>query len=257
MGIFDFFIGNNGNDFRHLKEFPEFVTDAESEGLDKTISSQLDNILDALTSIKKNPDLKDEALKLENEINKLKELISYKKSEKSFAIKTKLGSIKRSFDILSVKNDRAISLEKLINLNNDLRERLNKPFGHYDSKIDYNYLNDYYEAIKGVQKMEHTSREKEKALIPEQYEKNDLLAQDFHKASYEAEYRICMLQMAIEMEQLEYSDKQIQNPFKKFDEIRKNMFLRFFNKDLAESIEKYNTFVLKNKNHIKKKHMYL
>ena len=257
MGIFDFFIGNNGNDFRHLKEFPEFVTDAESEGLDKTISSQLDNILDALTSIKKNPDLKDEALKLENEITKLKELISYKKSEKSFAIKTKLGSIKRSFDILSVKNDRAISLEKLINLNNDLRERLNKPFGHYDSKIDYNYLNDYYEAIKGVQKMEHTSREKEKALIPEQYEKNDLLAQDFHKASYEAEYRICMLQMAIEMEQLEYSDKQIQNPFKKFDEIRKNMFLRFFNKDLAESIEKYNTFVLKNKNLIKKKRMSL
>ena len=257
MGIFDFFIGNNGNDFRHLKEFPEFVTDAESEGLDKTISSQLDNILEALTSIKKNPDLKDEALKLENEITKLKELISYKKSEKSFAIKTKLDSIKRSFDILSVKNDRAISLEKLINLNNDLRERLNKPFGHYDSKIDYNYLNDYYEAIKGVQKMEHTSREKEKALIPEQYEKNDLLAQDFHKASYEAEYRICMLQMAIEMEQLEYSDKQIQNPFKKFDEIRKNMFLRFFNKDLAESIEKYNTFVLKNKNLIKKKRMSL
>ena len=257
MGIFDFFIGNNGNDFRHLKEFPEFVTDAESEGLDKTISSQLDNILEALTSIKKNPDLKDEALKLENEITKLKELISYKKSEKSFAIKTKLDSIKRSFDILSVKNDRKNSLEKRLSLNNDLRERLNKPFGHYDSKIGYTYLNDYFEAIQGVQEMEHTSREKEKALIPEQYEKKDLLAQDFHKASYEAEYRICMLQMAIEMEQLEYSDKQIQNPFKKFDEIRKNMFLRFFNKDLAESIEKYNTFVLKNKNLIKKKRMSL
>ena len=81
--------------------------------------------------------------------------------------------------------------------------------------------------------MEHTSREKEKALMGEKFERIDLLAQNFHNASYEAEYRICMLQMAIEMEQLEYSDKQIQNPFKKFDEIRKNMFLRFFNKDFA------------------------
>lgn len=187
----------------------------------------------------------------------LKELIRQTNSEKSFGIQFKFKKIQTQLEILSIRHDRAISLKKLINLNNDLRERLNKPFGHYDSKIGYAYLNDYFEAIQGVQEMEHTSREKEKALIPEQYDKKDPLAQDFHKASFEAEYRICMMKMAIEMEQLEHSDKQIKNPFKIFDEIRKNMFLKFFNKDLAEAIEKYNTFVLKNENLIKKKRMSL
>ena len=210
MGIFDFFKGSHNNNFEHLKEFPKFVTDEESEGLDKTISYQLDDMKTKLNNIKENTDLKDEAVKLE-----------------------------------------------LLSLNNDLKERLNKPFGHYDSKIGYAYLNNNFEAIKGVQEMEHTSREKEKALIGEKFDRIDLLAQDFHKASYEAEYRICMLQMAIEMEQLEYSDKQIQNPFQEFDTTRKNMFLKFFNNDLAESIEKYNSFVLKNKNLIKKKRMSL
>lgn len=257
MGIFDFFKGSQNNNFEHLKEFPKFVTDEESEGLDKTISYQLDDMKTKLNNIKENIDLKDEAVKLEDEITKLIELIRLKKSEKSFAIKIKFDDIKRSFDILSVKNDRAISLEKLLSLNNDLKEKLNKPFGHYDSKIGYAYLNNYFEAIKGVQEMERTSREKEKALMGEKFDRIDLLAQDFHKASYEAEYRICMLQMAIEMEQLDYSDKQIQNPFQEFDTTRKNMFLKFFNVDLAEAIEKYNTFVLKNEKLIKKKRVSL
>lgn len=257
MGIFDFFIGNNGNDFRHLKEFPEFVTDEESEGLDKTILTQLENMEDTLNSIKKNPFLTNEAGKLLSEIASLKKLIRQTNSEKSYAIQLKFEKIQTQLDKLSIMDNREKSLSKLRSLNDDLRKRLNKPFGHYDSKIGYNYLNDYYEAIKGAQEMERASRDKEKTLMHEKFVKDDPLAQDFHKASYEAEYRICMMKMAIEMEQLEYSDKQIQNPFKKFDEIRKNMFLRFFNKDLDEAIEKYNTFVLKNENLIKKKRMSL
>ena len=122
MGIFDFFKGSQNNNFEHLKEFPKFVTDEESEGLDKTISYQLDDMKTKLNNIKENTDLKDEAVKLEDEITKLIELIRVKKSEKSFAIKIKFDDIKRSFDILSVKNDRAISLEKLLSLNNDLKE---------------------------------------------------------------------------------------------------------------------------------------
>ena len=44
MGIFDFFKGSQNNNFEHLKEFPKFVTDEESEGLDKTIDNYLSSI---------------------------------------------------------------------------------------------------------------------------------------------------------------------------------------------------------------------
>ena len=197
MGIFDFFKGSQNNNFEHLKEFPEFVTDEESEGLDKTILTQLENMEDTLNSIKENSDLKDEAEKLLSEISSLKELIRQTNSEKSFGIQFKFKKIQTQLEILSIRHDRAISLEKLINLNNDLRKRLNKPFVHYDSKIGYAYLNDYFEAIQGVQEMERESRDKENTLMTEKFVKDDPLSQYFHKSSYEAEYIICMMKMAI------------------------------------------------------------
>ena len=267
-----------GNLFKSQKtsidSFPEFVTTEEANSLSNSIYSQFDQMLKTLNSLEGymflsiNAEIDDEVMivvanEIRGDISSLKEKINNllfqirkNNNDQSEAFKIALNKIKNNVDNLTIKAKRQEALYRLRLFNKDLTSMLNSQFHGttYEFSIDKEKIDTYYSRISRIQVMEKKARESEKIFLEKnngQFKEDDPLTKDFHQASFEAEYRICLLKI---IHSIEFEGTEI-NPFSKsvFCSPRKEIFLELFRSDLSQTLEKYYDIVEKHANLLKER----